>query len=194
MENKTSIQTIEKESPSHFADRLGVAYTSSVTQQHKKENGQFFTPVEIAELMASYSEFDGDSIRILDPGCGSAVLSCALIERIADTNKALRTIELVAYETDFELIPISQQALDYLEKWGIQQGIKIKTNLHTEDFILHNSDCFKETRDLFYESIEKFDIVISNPPYFKLPIDDKRVKVAKIIVNGHPNIYAIFMA
>lgn len=194
MEHKTSIQPLKQESPSHFADRLGIAYASSVTQQHKKENGQFFTPVEIAELMASYSEFDGDSIRILDPGCGSAVLSCALIEHIVNSKKNLEAVELVAYETDSELIPVSQQALDYLEKWVNQHGINIKTKLHTEDFILHNSDCFKETGDLFFKPVEQFDIVISNPPYFKLSIDDKRAKVAKVVVNGHPNIYAIFMA
>ncbi len=194
MESRNSIQPIEPELPSHFADRLGVVYASSVSQQHKKENGQFFTPLEIAGLMASYSEFDGDSIRILDPGCGSVVLSCKLIEHIANANKTLKNIYLVAYETDSELIPISMQSLDYLEKWGNQQEINIKTKLYTEDFILHNSDCFKETGDMFSKPVEPFDIVISNPPYFKLSIHDKRTKVAKVVVNGHPNIYAIFMA
>lgn len=194
MGNRNSIQPIEQELPSHFADRLGVVYASSVNQQHKKENGQFFTPVEIAGLMASYSEFDGDFIRILDPGCGSAVLSCALIEHVVNSNKNLGAVELVAYETDVELIPVSEHSLTYLEEWGNQKGINIKTKLHTEDFILHNSDCFKETSDLFSKPVEQFDIVISNPPYFKLSIDDKRAKVAKVVVNGHPNIYAIFMA
>jgi len=193
MDSRNSIQPFEQELPSHFADRLGVVYASSVTQQHKKENGQFFTPVKIATLMASYADFNGNSVRILDPGCGSAILSCAMIEHIANSNKILRNVELVAYETDFELISISQQVLDYLEKWGDQQGINIKTKLYTEDFILHNSDCFEET-GLFSKPIEQFDIVISNPPYFKLSIDDKRVKVAKVVVNGHPNIYSIFMA
>lgn len=193
MENNYPIP-IAQELPSHFADRLGVFYASSVSQQHKKENGQFFTPVEIAGLMASYTEVEGDALRILDPGCGSAVLSCSLIEYIASTNKPPKTIELVAYEIDSELIPISHQALDYLVRWGKEQRINIKTSLHTEDFILHNSDCFKERGDLFSKPVEQFDIVISNPPYFKLSIDDKRAKVAKVVVNGHPNIYAIFMA
>lgn len=194
MDNRNLIQPIEQEFPSHFADRLGAVYASSVNQQHKKENGQFFTPVEIAGLMASYSEFDGDSIRILDPGCGSSVLSCTLIEHLTNCNKNLNTIELVAYETDVELIPISEHSLNYLEKWGSQQGINIKTKLYTEDFILHNYDCFKEIGDLFSKPVEQFDIVISNPPYFKLSIDDRRTKVAKVVVNGHPNIYTIFMA
>jgi adenine-specific DNA-methyltransferase len=194
MENRNSIQPMEQELPSHFADRLGLAYASLVSQHHKKENGQFFTPIEIASLMASYSDFKGNSVRILDPGCGSAVLSCALIEHLSKSNNPLKSIELVAFETDMELIPFSQQSLGYLEKWGTQQGINIQTKLITEDFILHNSDCFHDAGDLFSKPVEQFDIIISNPPYFKLSIDDKRVKVAKVVVNGHPNIYAIFMA
>lgn len=38
-----------------------------------------------------------------------------------------------------------------------------------------------------------YDIVISNPPYFKIPKNDKRATVAKSIVWGQPNIYSIFM-
>lgn len=194
MENSEFILPVEQELPSDFADRLGLRYASSVSQQHKKENGQFFTPVEIAGLMASYCEFKGDYVRILDPGCGSAILSCCLVEHLVKSNKNLKSVELTAYETDSELAPISEQSLRYLEKWGETQGIKIKTILLTMDFIIHNSDCFADSCDLFYSSYKKYDVVISNPPYFKLSIDDKRVKIAKVVVNGHPNIYAIFMA
>ena len=43
-------------------------------------------------------------------------------------------------------------------------------------------------------SVDKnFDIIISNPPYFKLSKDDKRVIVSQELVNGQPNIYSIFM-
>jgi len=194
MGNRHYIQPLEQELPSHFADRLGVAYTASVSQQHKKGSGQFFTPVEIAMLMASFSDFSGNSVRILDPGCGSLVLSCALIEHLVKLNMNLKVLELIAYETDSELIPFSEQSLSYLTKWSAGKGIEIKTKLFSEDFILHNAVCFKETDDLFSQPVEPFDIIISNPPYFKLPIDDKRVTVAKVVVNGHPNIYAIFMA
>lgn len=191
MRNSDSIQPIEQELPSHFADRIGAAYAQSVSQQHKKDNGQFFTPIEIASFMASYSGFGGDTIRILDPGCGSLVLSCALIERLTNSNENLKTIELVVYETDSELIPVSERSLAYLKKWVADKGVKIQSKLHKEDFILHNADCFKEADELLSK---RFDIVISNPPYFKLPVQDKRAVVAKAIVNGHPNIYAIFMA
>jgi len=194
MGNRISIQPKINELPSHFADRLGVEYTSFVSQQHKKENGQFFTPVKIASFMASYSQFSDNSVRILDPGCGLAVLSCTLIEHLVNSNKNLKYIELVAYETDTALILISEQSIGYLKEWTKNKSIEIITTLHTEDFVLHNADSLKEIGDLFAKPIEPFDIVISNPPYFKLAIDDKRTIAAKIVVNGHPNIYAIFMA
>ncbi len=194
MENRSSIIPFEQELPSHYADRLGVSYSLSVNQQHKKENGQFFTPIEIATLMASYSEQEGESVRILDPGCGSAILSCALIEYIYNSNKNLKFIDLVAYESDPELTPISEQSFSYLSKWLSSKNINITTKLYSEDFILHNADSFKEAGGLFSIPIYPYDIVISNPPYFKLPIDDKRVIAAKRVVNGHPNIYALFMA
>ncbi len=44
------------------------------------------------------------------------------------------------------------------------------------------------------DEIEKFDIIISNSPYFKLSKEDIRVKVSQSIINGQPNIYSLFMA
>lgn len=189
-----SSQNNAQELPSHFADRMGTLYAARVSQEHKKQNGQFFTHLEIASYMASLSNFKGHSIRILDPGCGLAVLSCALIEFLVDINRNLKKVELVAFETDQELIPLTKQVLNYLQNWGVNQAVEIETTLREEDFILYNSDCLNESGNLFSTINDPFDIVISNPPYFKLSINDKRSIAAKIVVNGHPNIYAIFMA
>ena len=50
----------------------------------KQELGQYFTPGHIADFMASlFPKNDGGDIRILDPGAGIGILSCALAERIA---------------------------------------------------------------------------------------------------------------
>src|SRR5690554_5506916 len=88
------------ESPTSFAERLGEAYADSVSKDHKKKNGQFFTPKEIAHFMASYCSEDKEQIKILDPGAGTAVLSCALVEKILTTKSKVKQIELVVYETD----------------------------------------------------------------------------------------------
>jgi adenine-specific DNA-methyltransferase len=194
MINDKLIDPVLNELPSHFADRLGVYYAKSVNQEHKKTNGQFFTPVEIAGLMGTFTENSADIIRVLDPGCGTAILTCSLLEGLAVKNKKLRKIDLVVYETDSELIPHTKRALDYLQEWLKQQRIDLHYSLDTNDFILENADCLTDNGNLFSTTTEPFDIIISNPPYFKLPIDDARAIAAKAVVNGHPNIYAIFMA
>jgi adenine-specific DNA-methyltransferase len=194
MVNKKLLEQITNELPSLFADRLGVSYAKSVNQEHKKTNGQFFTPVEIAGLMGAFTENSSDIIRILDPGCGTAILTCALLEVLADKNKNLEKIDLVVYETDSELIQYTRQSLDYLQRWLEQQKISFHYSLYSNDFILENADCLTYNGNLFSTTTEPFDIIISNPPYFKLPIDDTRAIAAKEVVNGHPNIYAIFMA
>jgi len=194
MGNNKSIHPLENESPIQYADRLGVHYTSAVTQEHKKENGQFFTPTEIAGLMGTFSEYNDKSVRILDPGCGTAILTCALIEHIVKRNKFFKDIELVVYETDKELMPYTKKSLEYLKEWLQIKNIAFTYSLHTEDFVLENSNCLKETESLFSKASEPFDIIISNPPYFKLSAEDKRTMAAKEVVNGHPNIYSIFMA
>src|SRR5688572_23101699 len=117
MDEKINIAPFDKELPSEYADRLGVYYTKQVTQKHKKDKGQFFTPTPIARLMASFCELTKSSLKILDPGCGTAVLSSALVEHLTELNPNIKLIELVAYETDLELISFSQKTLSYLKKW-----------------------------------------------------------------------------
>ena len=143
--------------------------------------------------MGSFAKYSGTSLRILDPGCGTAILTCALIEHLV-SNKNLLSIELVVYETDNDLIPLSKQSLDYIKEWLQLKKIDFNYLINTKDFVLENANSLSENENLFSEKIEPFDIIISNPPYFKLPIDDKRSIAAKTVVNGHPNIYAIFMA
>ncbi|MFH0866363.1 MAG: N-6 DNA methylase, partial [Bacteroidota bacterium] len=113
MANSIKIEPFLDELPSQFADRLGIHYTSLVDKEHKKENGQYFTPAEIAELMGTYAECNLDIIKILDPGCGTTILSCSLIEKLSTGNSNLKTIELSAYETDLELNPYSIKSLNY---------------------------------------------------------------------------------
>ncbi|MBS1575213.1 MAG: Eco57I restriction-modification methylase domain-containing protein [Bacteroidetes bacterium] len=188
MSKTINIEPINQELPSEYADRLGIYYTQQVTTRHKKDNGQFFTPTSIARLMASYCDFTKSKIRILDPGCGTAILTCALIEHLVETRNDIELIELVAYETDPDLISFSQKALTYLKSWLLGKGIRLQYLLHIHDFILDNAEALKQN----YNG-EQFDLIISNPPYFKLAKDDEKTIAAKELVSGQPNIYSIFM-
>lgn len=193
-----NFEPFKQELPSDFADRLGIYYTQQVTITHKKVNGQFFTPIPIARLLASFCDLSKTKIKILDPGCGTAILSCALVEHLVEVQIEIEQIDLVSYETDLELIPFSEKALDYLKEWLLNKGIQFKYVLHYSDFVLENASVLKENSlpSLFKEtkSVDKnFDIIISNPPYFKLSKDDKRVIASQELVSGQPNIYSFFM-
>ena len=189
-----NIQPLNNELPSRFADRIGQVYAKTVTNQHKKENGQFFTPTEISNFMAGLATQIKRKLKILDPGCGTAILSSSLIEKLAKQNDNITEIELVLYETDPDILPYTQATLDYLENWLKQFKIIFVPTLNTNDFVLENKDCFEQNATLFSTPQNAtFDIVISNPPYFKISKEDKRAAVAKSIVWGQPNIYSIFM-
>lgn len=189
MKEKINIDPLEKELPSEYADRLGIYYTKQVTQKHKKDNGQFFTPTPIANLMASFCNLTVNSLRILDPGCGTAVLTCTLVEHLTEQNPNIEFIDLVAYETDPELISYSQKTLTYLKKWLHLKGVRFHYLVHNQDFILDNAKALQSTS----QNQDKFDIIISNPPYFKLAKDDVKTIAAKELVSGQPNIYSMFM-
>src|SRR5690554_7396228 len=111
--------------PSQFADLLGLQYTATVSKEHKKGEGQFFTPREISSFMGSIaSEPKSKNITILDPGCGTAILTCSLIEKLIEFN--LESIELTAYETDYKLFAYTEQSLQNLKEWLTDKGIKFK--------------------------------------------------------------------
>lgn len=193
MKRVTDIKPLDNELPSKFADRLGINYTETVSIYHKKINGQFFTPTAIADLMSSMCNIVAPEIRILDPGCGTTILTCSLIEHLVAHNSKLNSIDLVTYETDVDLIAHSQLVLQYLKHWLNERHIKLEYILHVEDFVLDNYDAIADNEHLFTKRIEPFDVIISNPPYFKLSKDDKRTIAAKAIVSGQPNIYSFFM-
>lgn len=190
MENKTEIsKPILNELPSLYAARLGSSYASTATITHKKENGQFFTPQIIANFMSSLAEIHKDRIKVLDPGCGVGILSAALIETLISKNKSLKLIELVAFETDVEILPFAENCFEYLRLWLRNKGIDFNFFLCKNDFILHNTMVLNNSLN----TAELYDIVISNPPYFKLPKNDERIKIAKSVIYGQSNIYTIFL-
>ena len=194
MSRNVDIQPHEGELPSQFAERVGNAYATYSVQKEKRDKGQFFTPLAISQFMGSLARAtDSESIRILDPGCGSAILSCSLVEHLVQNNTTLKKINLDLYDTDTVLIPYTEIVLGYLSDWLRSKGVQIDLTIHQEDFILVNHTYISGT-NLFNDNIVLYDYIISNPPYFKLAKDDARTQCCASIVDGQTNIYALFMA
>jgi len=180
------------ENPQVVADKYGQDYAQRCHKIHKKEYGQYLTPIKVAAFMGSLiSKNEKNEITILDPGIGTAILTCAVCENALLKIRGLKTINIIGYEIDPEIVPYTRKSLNYLSKWLKSRGVETSIEIIEDDFILHNSDILDYTEKLFSDkSIQnKIDIIISNPPYFKINKNDPRSKV----VHGQPNIYSLFM-
>lgn len=85
-------------------------YISVFSKNDRRRYGQFFTNVNTARYMASLTDIpQKDFVKILDPGSGNAILSAALIEKIAK-NSSVSKIHLVLYENDKNILELLNQS------------------------------------------------------------------------------------
>ena len=135
-------------------------------------------------------------MRVLDPAAGAGILCCAAVEALVARNGNTREIEVVAFELDKGLTAPLQSVLNYLSGWCEKHyRVTVKARIKSADFILRNALALR-ARGLFPArwAADPFDVVIANPPYFKIGKDDPRAIAASEVVHGQPNIYALFMA
>lgn len=184
------------ERPSRFAERVGKGYAGASIQKDKKHKGQFFTPFAISEFMGGLATISGKKeVSVFDPGCGLAILSCALIEHLVEESIPEHII-LTLYETDQNVVPLTEDVLSYLKAWCKDRKVKLDYHLNESDFVLEKCECLDGADTIFSNMFgsERFDYIISNPPYFKLAKDDIHTRSCSSIVDGQTNIYALFMA
>lgn len=159
------------------AEHRRVATLARLDQASQEAQEQYFTPRAAAQIMASLPRIPSSgTIRVLDPGAGSGVLTAALVERIVTECPAI-SIEVTTVEADPALIPALQEALLECSDVGVT------THLVTSDFV-----------KWALSTEDRFDVVIQNPPYAKLPSKGDvslALKAEGIVV---PNTYAAFMA
>jgi len=171
--------------PVAYAHKLAEMYIEGTPVEHRKKNSQYFTPPKVADFMADLAEVNGRSaIRVLDPGAGTGILSCAVCERLGQI-QGVNEIELDLYETDPCLLAVLDEVLSHLTSWLRQHGVSLKFKVLAEDFVLSAVELTEES--------EPYDVVLSNPPYKKIGGDDPRSRLAREAVCGQPNLYALFM-
>lgn len=166
-------------------------YIEKMSKTQRKKYGQFFTSKETAAYMAGLFDIpqNRNTISILDAGAGSGILSVALVERLQKCS-SLHGIRLVCYETDANIIDLLQANLAYT---AAQSIIPVVYEIKRENYIL--------SQEFEYNSMlcanpdpEKFDMVIGNPPYMKIPKDAPEAKAMPAVCYGAPNMYFLFSA
>ena len=179
--------------PIVFADAAGQLVNQSTTSTWRKERGQYFTPPRVAQYMAGLTGELPAHVRFLEPGAGSGVLVAALAEYLT-SRPQVTALHIDAYENAPRLPAILELTIGYTRRYLAERGIRMEYTIHDEDFILSNAETIQPT--LFKPSshvTREYDLVISNPPYFKLPKSDLRIRIFSHMVHGQPNIYALFM-
>lgn len=177
-------------SPVDLADSVGMAYARQVGDGHRRDHGLYLTPSRIARHAAAMVEAVDGPVRILDPAAGAGMLCCAMVEELV--GRGVASVEVVAYEIDRTLAVKLIDVLNDLRKWAEVRGATLAYHVRAEDFLLANGHVLD--RGAKASAVGAFDVVISNPPYFKLGKSDPRALAAASIVHGQPNIYGLFMA
>jgi adenine-specific DNA-methyltransferase len=165
-------------------------YILSKSKTERKAMGQFFTSQATARFMASMFTIPcHTTISILDPGAGTGILSAALVERLQSV-ECCSKINLTCYETNTDVLPLLKANLEYLRNTS---KIELTFKVVEENYITSQADDFSGS---FMASLSpvKYDLVIGNPPYYKLPKDAPEAASMEDVCYGAPNIYFLFTA
>ena len=184
--------------PVEYAEALGEAYLSFARRKYRRSVGHYLTPAAVARFMAECSAYSKPQMRVLDPGSGSGILSAAVCEEVA-AHRNVESLHVVAFETEPLLADLTHRVLSFSEDWLSQRGISLTFDVRNEDFVLESAASINSTAGANWfggnqEPRSEYDLVISNPPYFKIGKDDPRAVAWSSVVNGQPNIYALFMS
>ncbi len=184
----------EDEGLVEYAERLSELYGDKYDAAIRKPKGQIFTPKKVGMFMVGMFDIPDGPLRILDPGAGTGTLTAALCERLIHEDK-ITSLTVDAYENDPSLLPFLHITLESCKMELMNNGQNMEYYINKEDFILHNVCYFKKScLSWATEKPDFYDIVISNPPYYKLNKDSPQSTVMAELISGQPNIYTLFMA
>ncbi|UIP07190.1 Eco57I restriction-modification methylase domain-containing protein [Erythrobacter sp. SDW2] len=151
----------------------------AMLRQRKSQLGQFMTPPNVAEFMASLFEFPAaPKIRLLDAGAGRGALTAAFVERAGAAAK----IAASAFEFDDQILPDLREQLATL-----RQRVNVDCELIEGDFIedATNRICLgKGTR---------YSHAILNPPYKKISNDSRHRALLSAAGLETVNLYSGFV-
>jgi adenine-specific DNA-methyltransferase len=171
-----------------YVDKATIQYINNNRKSIRKKSGQFFTPASVASFMGSMIDSDKSELNILDAGGGTGILTAAVCQKIADLGKTHR-INVDIYENNLQVHTVLESNLLYIQKSLESKGIEASLRIIPDNFIVSN--CLEWTGLVPHE---RYDLVISNPPYKKIGKNEAEANTMPEIVYGQPNLYFLFMA
>lgn len=162
----------------------------------KKKLGQFYTPVGIVKKMIKELKSDFKTLEqnasVIDPACGTGVFIVETINLLkhwmtVDQIVLFVNNNIFAYDVNpFAVVTTRINIVNVLLELGggIVNNILDKIKLDH----IRWKNTISESED------QKFNMVLGNPPYFKLDNESlKEIKGYEEVVYGQPNIYSLFI-
>lgn len=167
-------------------------YLGERNKKYRKEFSQFFTSLSIAQLMSSKIKIEKEEITLLEPSAGLGILIYASVLELKKRN--VKKIKITAVECDRNLCKILKENLKFLKEELINE-VEIIFEVINDNFIELYGSCWKNNQlKIFEKKFEKFDIIISNPPFKKINKESKENSYFGNFIIGQPNIYHLFIA
>ena len=169
-------------------------YEKSLNKTFKKLLGQFYTPQNIVIRMVQTLEINKDT-NIIDPACGAGIFVTKIIDKYAKKVSDMELVEFIKnnmYANDIHPFAIIMTKINILIKIiNTVEDKKVIGAFLKPKQILKNiklKDTLEENNDT------KYDIIIGNPPFFKM--DNSQLETYMQYQEktyGQPNIYELFM-
>lgn len=160
----------------------------AIPSDRKADLGQYMTPSQIANYMASLFQIEGVSnFRILDAGAGIGSLSAAFFERLL-LNLFIEKVEWVGYEIDEAM---NAHLHEYIHQYTTKFESK-DTQLTAE---VREVDFIEDAKNLImHASKEKYNFAILNPPYKKIHSQSRHRTLLRELNIETVNLYSAFLA
>lgn len=147
-----TFHSVRLDADSVNGDMLGSAYEyllREFAEASGKKAGEFFTPRHVVHLLVKILDpKPGDTIA--DPACGSGGMLVETVTAVKEHGGDPRTLRLHGQEINLTTSAIAKMNL-YLH------GLK--------EFKVVRGDTFREPKLLDGDALQKFDVVIANPPF-----------------------------
>ena len=171
---------------------IGNIYTSLLPSRIRSRNGAYYTPPILVHRLLSTidcNNFDWINSRILDPSCGGAAFLTIISRFIIDKYKnELSSDELHRYINNnvhgYEIDPFAAWISQTLLEFELYD-LFLQTKRRIGKIISVRNSLEEEFRN-------QFDLIIGNPPYGKISIDNNLRKKYSNSVYGHANLYGLF--
>jgi len=142
--------------------------------------------------MASLMKMPRNQLRLLDPGAGIGSLTAAVVDRVLSMQTPCKSVSVVAWELDNEIIPLLLRTMRRCHEECRNQNITFSYIIIPEDFTETGSQAVFDL-EAGNESFS-FNRAILNPPYRKITSESAERLALRHIKIEASNLYAGFVA